>query len=75
MSKGKTSVAWQIRDRMEKEGATKAEIDEVLKKYYKDVNESNEYIGSLMRDQYRGRYAPRSEKSSATMRILYDEDE
>lgn len=73
-NKGK-SVAMQIRDRMQAEGATKQEIDDVLKKYYQDVHDSNEYVRDLMRDQYRGRYAPRNEKENVTMRILYDEDD
>ena len=35
---------------------------------------SSEYIGSLCREQDRGRYAPRNEKETATMPILYEED-
>lgn len=69
------TVAAKIRARMQAEGATKQEIDAAIKAYYKDVHDNIEYVRDLMRDQYRGRYAPRNEKSNATMRILYDEDE
>lgn len=69
------TVAEKICDRMQAEGATKAEIDAAVKAYYKYMHDNNEYVRDLMRDQYRGRYAPRKEKSNATMRILYDEDE
>lgn len=74
MGKVNNTVAAQIRARMEKEGATPKEIDEVLEEHYRYVRENAEYIGDLLREQGRGRYAPRNEKENATMRILYDED-
>lgn len=75
MAKVNKSVASQIRARMEKEGRTQKEIDTVIEEHYRFVRENAEYVSDLLRDQYRGRYAPRKEKENATMCILYDEDE
>jgi hypothetical protein len=38
------------------------------------LRENSEYTASLMKEQYKGRYAPHNEKETATMRILYEED-
>lgn len=38
------------------------------------LKESNEYIGSLCKEQFRGRFQCRNEKETATMPILYEED-
>ena len=40
----------------------------------KFLRENNEYIGSLCRLQQAGVYAPRNEKETATMPVLYEED-
>lgn len=38
------------------------------------LRESNEYIGSLCKEQYKGRFQCRNEKETATMPILYEGD-
>lgn len=38
------------------------------------LRENSEYTASLMKEQYKGRFACHNEKETATMRILYEED-
>lgn len=38
------------------------------------LKDNSEYIGSLCKEQAKGRYAHRNEKETATMPILYEED-
>lgn len=38
------------------------------------LKENNEYIGSLCKEQFRAKFACHSEKETATMPILYEED-
>lgn len=38
------------------------------------LKDSNEYIGSLCKEQFKGRFQCRNEKETVTMPILYEED-
>lgn len=38
------------------------------------LKESDSYIGSLCKEQFKGRFQFRNEKETATMPILYEED-
>ena len=54
--------------------ATEEEAVMAILNRRKFLRENDEYIGSLCKLQHEGMFAPRKEKETATMPILYEED-
>ena len=50
------------------------EIVEAILKRRTFLRGNSEYIASLTKEQYKGRFACHNEKETATMPILYEED-